>query len=72
MNWVYLTTAPDEWTAHIWLGILMEEGVPVMLRGGDITPFLGTSPLPCRLMVDEARKQEALEILEDQLERDES
>ena len=71
MNWVHLTTAPDEWTAHIWRGILMEEGVPVIFRGGDTPPFLGNSPFPCRLMVDEALKQKALEILKDQLERDE-
>ena len=43
-----------------------------MFRGGDTPPFLGTSPFPCRLMVDEVWKQKALEILKDQLEHHES
>ncbi len=70
MKWVYLTTAPDEWTAHIWRGLLMEEGIPVMMRPGDVTPFLGPSSLPCRLLVDAARKDEALEILDQRLHPD--
>ncbi len=67
MNWVVLTTAPNEWTAHIWRGILNESGINVVFRGGDVNPFLGSSPFPIRLLVQESQKDEALEILRDQL-----
>ncbi len=68
MKWVVLTTAPNEWTAHIWQGILNESGITVIVRGGDVNPFLGSSPFPVRLLVQEPQKDEALEILRDQLE----
>ena len=68
MKWVVLTTAPNEWTAHIWRGILNESGIDVVIRGGDVNPFLGSSPFPVRLLVQEHHKDEALEILRDQLE----
>ena len=67
MKWVVLTTAPNEWTAHIWQGILNEAGITVVIRGGDVNPFLGSSPFPVRLLVQETRKDEAMEILQDQL-----
>ena len=68
MKWVVLATAPNEWTAHIWQGILNEDGIPVVIRGGDVNPFLGASPFPVRLLVREHQKEEALQILRDQLE----
>lgn len=68
MKWVVLTTAPNEWTAHIWQGILNESGIHVVIRGGDVNPFLGSSPFPVRLLVQEPQKNEALDILRDQLE----
>ena len=68
MNWVVLATAPNEWTAHIWQGILNEDGIPVVIRGGDVNPFLGSSPFPVRLLVREHQKEEALQILQDQLQ----
>ncbi len=68
MKWVVLTTAPNEWTAHIWQGILNESSITVIVRGGDVNPFLGSSPFPVRLLVQEPQKDEALEILRDQLE----
>lgn len=67
MKWVVLTTAPNEWTAHIWQGILNESGIDVVIRGGDVNPFLGSSPFPVRLLVQEPQQDEALEILRDQL-----
>jgi hypothetical protein len=35
-----------------------------------VTSFLGNSPFPCRLMVDEERKEEAIDLLKEQLEFD--
>ena len=67
MKWVILTTAPNEWTAHIWQGILNEAGITAVIRGGDVNPFLGSSPFPVRLLVQERQKEEAMEILRDQL-----
>lgn len=67
MKWVVLTTAPNEWSAHIWQGILNESGIDVVIRGGDVNPFLGSSPFPVRLLVQEPQQDEALEILRDQL-----
>ena len=67
MKWVVLTTAPNEWSAHIWQGILNESGIPIAIRGGDVNPFLGSSPFPVRLLVQEHQKEDALEILQNQL-----
>ena len=72
MNWVVLTTAPNEWSAHIWQGILNEADIPIVIRGGDVNPFLGSSPFPVRLLVREHQKDEALEILQEQLGADEA
>ena len=66
-EWVELATAPNEWTAHIWRGILAEEGINVIIRGGDITSFLGPSALPCRLLAPRALKDAALDVLRDQI-----
>ena len=67
MKWVHLTTAPDQWTAELWRAFLLEEGVPVLIEAGDVASFLGTSPFPVRLMVDRERKEEALELLSQQV-----
>ncbi len=67
VKWVVLTTAPNEWTAHIWQGILNEADITIVIRGGDVNPFLGSSPFPVRLLVREHQKDEALDVLQDQL-----
>jgi hypothetical protein len=66
IKWVYLTTAPNEWTAEMWKNLLSSEGIRVILRPGDVSSFLGSSPLPVRLMVDEKHKLKALEVLSEQ------
>jgi hypothetical protein len=66
IKWVYLATAPNEWTAEMWKNLLSSEGVRVMVRTGDVSSFLGSSPLPVRLMVDEKHKLRALEILSEE------
>jgi hypothetical protein len=63
MKWEYLTTAPDQLTAEIWLEILQNEGIPAMLEPSDAVSFLGVSAMPCRLMVPEGLVKEALAIL---------
>lgn len=69
-KWVYLTTAPDEMTAELWKGILAEEGIPAVIQPGDHFSFIGTSILPCRLLVPEELKEEATATLESQLGRE--
>jgi hypothetical protein len=63
MKWEYLTTAPDQLTAEIWLQLLQNEGVPAVIEPRDAISFLGLSTMPCRLMVPEGLVKEALAIL---------
>jgi hypothetical protein len=67
MKWVMLVTAPDQLTAEMWRDVLLEQEVPATVK--DTSSFLGVSPLPCRLMVPEDRKEDARAILEDHLGR---
>jgi len=67
MKWVVLTTAPDQLTAEMWRSVLLEEDVPATVK--DTSSFLGVSPLPCRIMVPEDRKEDARAILEAHLGR---
>ena len=64
MKWVTAVTAPDEITAEMWRDLLSQEGIPAMIRPSDAVSFMGTSFLPCRLLVPEDLKEEALTILE--------
>lgn len=66
MKWVYLTTAPDQTTAEMWLDLLRQEGISAMVRP-DTLPFLGVAPYPCRLMVEEHQVERAREILKEYL-----
>ena len=63
MNWVYLTTAPDQVVAELLRNMLREEGLNVIVRAGDTTSFLGVSNYPCRLMVDETQLEQAQKVL---------
>ena len=67
MRWVYLTTAPDQLQAEIWRDLLVEEGVPALVRGGDMSSFLGVSAQPCRIMVADDRVERAREVLGERL-----
>jgi hypothetical protein len=63
MDWVHLTTAPDQLTAEMWCELLGDEGVPAMIRPSDAVSFLGVSGSACRVMVPEDRRDEAAGIL---------
>lgn len=67
MRWVYLTTAPDQLQAEMWRDLLVEEGVPALVRGGDMSSFLGVSAQPCRIMVADDRVERAREVLGERL-----
>ncbi len=63
MEWVYLTTAPDQIIGETWAELLRAAGIDVTLSPEDVVSFLGVSAQPCRLLVranDLARGREAL------------
>ena len=67
IQWVYLTTAPDQLTAEMWRGLLNNEGIPAMVRAGDMASYLGVFAGPTRILVDAASLEEASRFLEEQL-----
>ena len=64
VKWVYLTTAPDQLQAEMWSQILVNEGVPAMVRPSDTVTFLGVSARPCRILVAEDRLERAKDVME--------
>ena len=70
MKWTHLTTAPDQLTAEMWRDLLLGEGIPAMLRGGDTTSYFGVTPFPRPILVDETREDEARRALEGYLGRE--
>ena len=70
MKWAHLTTAPDQLTAEMWRDLLLSEGIPAMLRGGDTTSYFGVTPFPRPILVDETRACEARRALEGYLGRE--
>ncbi|MCH7746386.1 MAG: DUF2007 domain-containing protein [Chloroflexi bacterium] len=64
MKWAQLTTAPDQLMAEMWRDLLLNEGIPAALRGGDVSSYFGITTYPCRILVDEERVTEARETLE--------
>jgi len=65
MKWVYLASAPDQLTAEMWRGLLLDAEIAAIIRAGDTTTFLGVSPFPCRLMVREDDVARARGVLEE-------
>jgi hypothetical protein len=63
MDWVVLTTAPDQTIAETWKEMLADEGVEVRVAPGDVTSFLGISSRPCRLLVSAADAERARTLL---------
>ena len=64
MKWAQLTTAPDQLIAEMWRDLLLNEGIPAAIRGGDTASYFGVTTYPCRILVDEERVDEAKETLE--------
>ena len=67
MKWVDLATAPDQLHAEMWRDLLVEKGIPAVVRPGDTSTFLGVSAYPCRVMVAEDRLERARELIEPRL-----
>ena len=64
MKWARLTTAPNQLTAEMWRDLLLGEGIPAMVRGGDTTSYFGVTPFPRPILVDERLESEARRALE--------
>ncbi len=62
-SWLLLSTAPDQLTAEMWLGVLREHDIPAVISPGDTSSFMGISPFPCRLMVADDYLEQARQIL---------
>jgi hypothetical protein len=67
LNWIYLTTAPDQLVAEMWSQVLRDRGIPAMVRAGDTSSFLGVSTYPCGILVDEGQVSRAREMLQSEL-----
>ena len=70
MKWARLTTAPNQLTAEMWRDLLLGEGIPAMVRGGDTSSFFGVTPFPRPILVDESLESEARRALEGYLGRE--
>lgn len=63
---VKLATAPDEAIAHMWAGVLAQEGIRCLLRKTDpLSVAYGATagPYSVDLMVDDADAERAREVL---------
>ena len=69
MNWVYLTTAPNQLEAEMWRDLLASEGFAVTVRGGDTISYLGMSNYPSTILVDEEQLDEARKLLDESVVR---
>jgi hypothetical protein len=70
VKWARLTTAPNQLTAEMWRDLLLGEGIPAMVRGGDTTSYFGVTPFPRPILVDERLASEARRALEGYLGRE--
>jgi len=66
--WALVATAPDQLSAEMWQELLEQEGIPSLLEPAGTFSFLGPSTSPCRVMVPDARLDEAKAILSGYIE----
>lgn len=64
-NWAYLETAPNQVIAEMWRDMLIQAGIPAMLRPEDSISFIGLSAHPVRVMVAEEKLEAAQNLLAD-------
>lgn len=62
-RWVHLVTAPDQFTADLWVAILRDAGVSAMIHPSDAVSYLGHAAFGCRLQVPEGELENAREVL---------
>ncbi|MFQ5933251.1 MAG: DUF2007 domain-containing protein [Dehalococcoidia bacterium] len=64
MKWTLLLTAPNQLTAEMWKTMLVNNGIPAVVRQEDTPSYLGVSARPCRLLVSEDKLEEARALLD--------
>jgi len=62
---VHIATAPNELVANMWSGVLAEQGIRCLLKGGGLQAAMYASPLSVNwsVYVLESQAEKALEIL---------
>lgn len=63
MKWVHLVAAPELHTARLWVEMLIKEGIPAALDLEDVISAPDIWGVPCRLIVPQARVDEAMAVL---------
>ncbi len=63
---VLVATAPNEPTAMLWSGILENEGIRSVIKGGELNAamYVPSSLTPCRVFVLSSQADKAKEVLE--------
>ncbi len=63
---VLVATAPNEPTAMLWSGILENEGIRSIIKGGELNAamYVPSSLTPCRIFVLSSQADKAKEVLE--------
>ncbi len=63
---VLVATAPNEPTAMLWSGILENEGIHSVIKGGELNAamYVPSSLTPCRIFVLSSQADKAKEVLE--------
>ncbi len=59
-EFVYLATAPNQIIAEMWVDMLKGEGIASYFRSSNAISYLGSSFIPCQLMVSKAHLHDAL------------
>jgi hypothetical protein len=69
---VYVATAPNEWVASMWAGILEEHGIRCVLKGANLRAamYYFTYNMTCQIHVSASQAERAKEILTPFLETD--
>ena len=63
MEWIYLTTVPDQLQAEMLVQALLDEAIHAVINPGDTSGFLGVSGNPCRIMVGDSQWGQASALL---------
>jgi hypothetical protein len=66
MKWTYLTTAPDQLTAEIWIDVLHSAGLDARINPSDVASYLGIATRGCRILVPEDQRAGAEQCLREQ------
>lgn len=64
MNWIAVTTAPNEPMGEVLAQLLRNNNIPAQVRTEALSVYIGSGMTPVRVMVPENRQAESLALLE--------